>query len=575
MKRLFLVMLIFAFLVPAAWGDDFYDSQLNKGIQNSDSYAYLLMKKADQNTKDALNILNQARSYSPDLPSVHFNLAQKSFSLSGFGFGLGTGSGPGSGLLQSIDHLVDGFNAYARNFWWSFTLSGAFFFSFLFSCILSYAVLIAVRLPLDIPLITHDLQESPERALGLIILMLLSIISPLCLLAGILLLIGLHMRRTDRNVVYVFLIFLLFLPLLAATASMYISVPSSGTIKAVVQTNELKGNNYAVANLGKSADDTERFSYALALKREGFYREAIAVYAELAAKKPDARVLVNLGNCYVGLYNFDEKNKSSLDDAAKYYSQAISTKPLTSAYYNLSQVERELLEFAKGAEYFRTALNSDRAAVTRYRSISDRQANRFVIDETLSISEQWEYASKKAKRGYTFGLTILPPAVISLIAAALLTVFFILPGRLGHIAYRCRKCGNVLCNHCERELVIGQICSQCYGSLLKLAELDVKERVARILSIYDAQNKRRDILKVLSFTLPGTSHIYAGKILFGLLMLWPFLFCVVFPFVSAFFFPGTSLIKHTVVSLVMAVLAFFIYGISNSITRRGMAKGWL
>ncbi|MGC2061522.1 MAG: tetratricopeptide repeat-containing protein [Thermodesulfovibrionales bacterium] len=564
MKQFFIVMAIFAMLVPvASLGDDFYESQLNRGIRNSDSYAYLLIRQADKNSTEAVNLLNQALSYSPDLPPVHFALARKSFSFSV------------SGMLQSIDYLVNAFNAYARNFWWSFTLAGALFFSLVLSFVLAFAVVIAVRLPLDIPLITHDLSESPARVFSLIILVLLSVLSPLCLIAGVLVLIGIYMSRADRNAVYGFLLFLIFLPMFLSAASMYISAPSSGAIKAVVQTNELKGNEYAIANLGKSTQDNERFSYALALKREGFFREAIAIYTQLAEKKQDARVLVNLGNCYVGLYNFQEENKSSLGEALKYYSSAIAIKPVASAYYNLSQISREQLEFEKGDEYFKAALNSDRVAVTRYRTVSGRKSNRFVADETLTSSELWGYARANSKKMFTFGLSILPPATISLIAVVLLFVFVLLPGRLRHTAYRCRKCSTILCNRCERNLVVGQICSQCYGSLLKLAELDVKERVARILSIYDQQKKRRDIMKILSFVLPGSSHIYAGRILLGLLILWPFLFCAMFPFISAFFFPGSSLISHGVVSLMMVLLALVIYGISNIFTRRGIATGWL
>jgi hypothetical protein len=75
--------------------------------------------------------------------------------------------------------------------------------------------------------------------------------------------------------------------------------------------------------------------------------------------------------------------------------------------------------------------------------------------------------------------------------------------------------------------------------------------------------------------LPGSSHIYAGKILLGLLVLWPFLFCMIFPFVNRYFFPGSSLISHGVISMISVLLAMVIYGVSNILTRRGISKGWL
>ncbi|MDA8082830.1 MAG: hypothetical protein M0024_04130 [Nitrospiraceae bacterium] len=563
-RRLLICLVVAAVFAPlTSRGDDFHDAQLDKGIRNSDYYAYLLLTQARQRRAEAPEMLKQAVTDAPDLPAVHFALARQGFSWSG------------PGILACIDHLVDGFNAYARNFWWSFTLWGALFFSLVLSFVVSFLVVVSVRLPRDIPLMTHDIKESPRRAIGLVLLVILSVISPLFLIAGILILIGIYMSRTDRSVVYTFLVFLIVLPLLLSFASFYISAPSSGTVKAVVQENESRGNAYALEALNGESGETASFSYALSLKREGHFQEAIDIYSRLSAKNQDPRILVNLGNCYAGLYNFEEDKKGYLLDAVKFYSSAISSRPSAQAYYNLSQVSRELLEFAKGEEYFKNALTIDRAAVTGFRAIASRQANRFVIDETVPEGELWSYAKSKSKDTFTFGLTLLPPAAIAVIAFVLLLIFALLPGRLRHTAYRCRKCGNVLCNRCERELVVGQICSQCYGSLLRLAELDVKERVARILSIYEQQKRRRDIIKVLSFILPGASHVYAGKVLLGFLLLWPFLFCLAFPFVSAFFFPGSILISHGVVGVGLVFLALIIYGVSNIITRQGLAKGWL
>ena len=58
----------------------------------------------------------------------------------------------------------------------------------------------------------------------------------------------------------------------------------------------------------------------------------------------------------------------------------------------------------------------------------------------------------------------------------------------------------------------GQMCPQCFRSLIKLEEIEVKERVAQLLSIYEHQKRRRDIMKLLSFIIPGSSQVYAGKV---------------------------------------------------------------
>jgi tetratricopeptide (TPR) repeat protein len=557
--------LIICLVVAAsvAAGDDFYDSQLNRGIRNSDSYSYSLVKQAHLNKAEAGRLLNNAVRYSPDLPAVYFEHAKKSFSPSG------------PGLLKSVDYVISGIDAYSRNFWWSFSLTGAFYFSLLFSFILSYIVILLVRLSRDVPMITHDIREASSRFFLLFLLLAISCISPLFFLAGSLILIGFYMRKMDRFVVYAFLILLLFSPAVFSAGSLFINSLSSGKLKAVVHSNESRGNMYALTNLKDNNDYNATFSYALALKHEGNFQEAIEINKKLLDKKSDPRVLVNLGNCYVGLYNFEEDKKGSLGEAARYYTMAINAKPSASAYYNLSEVSREILDFQKGNEYFKAALNIDRAAVENYRAISSRNTNRFVIDETIPRAELWDYAKANSNRAATLGMTVFPAPAMSFVALLLIPAFYILPGRFRYNAYRCRKCEAIHCSGCERELVIGQICSQCYGSMIKLAELDVKERVSRILSIYDLQARRRNIMKILSFVLPGAAHIYSGKILHGFLMLWPFLFLISFPIVSSFFFPGSSLISHGFFSVTALGIALLVYVASNLLTRQGISKGWL
>ena len=70
-------------------------------------------------------------------------------------------------------------------------------------------------------------------------------------------------------------------------------------------------------------------------------------------------VYVNLGNCYAGLKNTEKAITS--------YLKAVEIKPLASAYYNLSQISREILDFTKGNEYFKLALEINRDAVSDYR----------------------------------------------------------------------------------------------------------------------------------------------------------------------------------------------------------------
>jgi tetratricopeptide (TPR) repeat protein len=555
MKRAFLLCVVLLFSsCPPSWGEEFHDAQLNRGIRNSDAYADLLMSQAREHRHDAVVLLNSAISHSPDLPSPYFELAKAKFSLSY------------SGILDSVDYIRRGLNAYARNFWWSFSILGSVFFSLVLSFISAFFVIICIRSFRDLPLLAHDLIESQRMGLLLPVLPVLSLLSPLLFLAGVLLLLGLYMARADRLVVYLFLAFLIVSPVLFKTASMFANAPSSGRIKAIVDVNESRRNTYGIMSLKPFADVPSLFSYALALKREGSYSEALQVFQALTRAKADAQAYVNLGNCYVGM--------NMLDDAIQNYRSAIAMRPLASAYYNLSGVSRELFDFAKGNEYFIAALEIDRYAVSAYRSIYGRHPNRIVIDETLSGPALWDVARTSTNETSTFNITLVPVWLVSLAAAFLMAAFAVLSSRLKIRAYRCRRCASIFCPRCEKHIMWGQMCQQCYRSLVKLDELEVRERVARLLTIYDHQKRRRNILKLLSFVIPGASQVYGGRILYGFLLMWPFLFFVLLPFTNIMLAPS-ALVSHGFLSWLSFLLAFVLFVLSNMFTRQRIAKGWL
>lgn len=557
-KCLLLLLIVQVLLVPASPsfpGDEIYEDNLNRGITNAEVYAYQLIQSSREQPDKAAGLLSRALQGAPNLPLVYFAKAKDAFALSG------------EGILESLDFLLNGVDSYTRNFWWSFSLYEALFFSFVLSLILSVVLVVVLRLFLDMPLISHDMSETPSKTLLLAGLIVLSLVSPLFFLAGILILLGLYMRKTDRAVVYIFLLFLALSPWTIRTASLFISASLSGKAKAIVQVNESRGNAYALSALENGTDFPARFSYALALKREGTYEEAADILLRLTGEKKDPRALVNLGNCYIGLNNFEE--------AGSYYSAALEIRPVAAAYYNLSQISRELLDFNKGDEYFMAAVSLDRVAVSGYRAMYSRTPNRLVADETLSRAELWEYVMGNADPGRTFNLSIVPLPVLSLLALALAGGFFWLCGHLRHTAYRCRKCGVILCTQCEKHIMWGQMCPQCYGSLVKLEEMDVRERVARLLSIHEQLHRRRGIMKILSFVLPGTAFIYAGRILPGLVMLWFFLFFLMVPVMNGIITMGDALISHGLMNGIALCAGLVVYAASYGITKRRMAKGWL
>ena len=334
-----------------------------------------------------------------------------------------------------------------------------------------------------------------------------------------------------------------------------------------MQVNESKGNAYALSLLGNKKGPDDLFSYALALKRTGKYEQAIETYDRLIRMGTDPLAYNNLANCYFAMNNFDM--------AKELYLKAKDLRPLPSVLYNLSQTYRETLDFNKGDENFLAAQALNREAVSQYRVISGRNPNRIVIDETLPFSALLKHAWDRVGRSSTFGLSVLLPLFIPVVALIMALFFFISNRSFKNWAYRCTRCGKILCSRCEKHILWGHMCLQCYRSMVRIEELDAKERIARLLAVYEHRQKRRSVTKVSSFLLPGVSQIYAGKVLQGFLFLWPFIFFLFIPVLNSFFSLEMSGFSHVWLNILSLVFLCVTYVLSNIITRRRIAKGWL
>jgi len=553
MKRLFLTIFLWLFLIPSlSSGEDLYEEQLDKGLRNSEAYSYFLIKKSKEDPAESKEILEEALRYSPDLPYIYFKLAKASFSFST------------EGMNETSNYIRRGMEAYKRNFWWSFTIIGSLFMSLIISFIASVAIVILVRLFRDLPLLVHDIMEQKTRILLLLIL-ISALIGPLVLIGGILIILGLYFKKKDKSIVYLYLLFLLILPWVFKTSSLFFSIPSSDIIKAIVDVNESKDNKYALFVLRNAEDEVALFSYAVALKREGKYDEAIEIYKKLIAEKSDPRFYNNLANCYVA--------KTDMEEAKQFYEKSFQIKPLVSAYYNMSQVLRRTLDLVKGEEYFLSAQGLDPDSVSRFQAIFSHNPNRLVIDEVLSISELWEYSKEKAAGILYFDLSTIPPVFMPVIALFFGILFYLLNKRIKPRAYKCKKCGTILCNRCERRVLWGNMCLQCYRSLVKLHELDAKERITRLQTLYEYQMRRRRVMNILSFILPGSAQIYAGEILKGLLFLWPFLFLLFTFLISSSFVIGMPSFPHLWLNWASLLFIVLVYIVSNVITRPRLVRG--
>jgi tetratricopeptide (TPR) repeat protein len=555
MKKFAIPLFLCFLLIPSFSAEaSLYEEQLNKGIRNSESYSYLLIRQAKANRTEAKNLLKEALQYSPDLPAAYFELSKASFSFKP------------EDVFESVDYILQGIEAYQRNFWWSFMVTASLFASLILSFIFAILITVILRLLKDIPLFSHEIQEVKTKAM-LLLALSFSVFGPLYMLGGILIITGLYMKKWDKAVVYLYFLFLLLSPVVFMPVSLILNAPASGELKAVIQVNEAKGNTYALSLLKDKNNPVELFSYALALKHEGRYSEAIDIYNKLIVRGPDPRIFNNLANCYVAL--------NDMEKAKELYKKSIELKPSPAALYNISQAQRETLKFDKGEEYFIAAQKLDNNAVSRFREVFGRNPNRFVIDEGLPFSALWKYIKGRTTEISTLGFSTVSPPFMPVIAIFMAVLFYILDRQLKSRAHRCNRCGEILCSKCEKHVLWGQMCLNCYRSLVKLDELDAKERIPKILAVYNYKKRRRNIIKIISYILPGSGQIFAGNILFGLIFLWTFLFFLIVPIMNSVFVVGMSNFSHIWISLISLFLTALVYVLSNIITGRRLSKGWL
>lgn len=547
---LFSVMSLSWGIIPCSSAEDLYETRLDKGLFNTEPYSYLLITQAHQNREMAMALLQKARRYSPDLPAVYFELARDSLTPSA------------NGVFRWFDYLREGLRAYGRNFWWGFSIAGSMYASLLISFVLSLVVILAVRLPMETGLILHDDAEEKRWLLLFALPVLLSLLGPVALIAGVFFLAGFYYKKENKAVVYLSFLLLLFSPLLVRQAAFFLSPPL--TLKGIVSVNEGRDNQLALRTLKGRTDFASAFSYALALKREGDYQGAIETSKLLEGRTPrhDPRVYINLGDAYYGV--------KDMEAAKNAYLKSIGIAPFPAAFYNLSQIHREMLDFAKGDEYFLEAAKLNPEAVSRFAAISSGNPNRFVVDEPLPGPALWEYAMGLGNTPIS-GFEFLGSVFAVLMTAG----FYLLDKRVRHRAQRCKRCGAVFCGRCCRTITWGEMCPRCFGSLIKIDEVDSRERIARLLSIYQSQMKRRRTAKLVSCLIPGAGQIYSGKILAGLLFLWPFMFSVTMIVMNHSPFSGLFPFTHAWITPCMTICIILAYAGSIFHIRRRIHKGWL
>lgn len=542
---LFLTQLFFARIVGA-------ELPTKEALITPATYSYLLLEEAGKKSgTESIKLIKEAIRVSPNDPAAYFELFDKTLSLHPQKF------------FHSLNHLFKGIAAYPRSFWWFFNLTGILSGALLIALILIPIIIALTRLPLDVPLMAHEIQENTRTA-GYLLVLIPSLLGPYYFLASLCFLSFLHLKGRPRYAGYFLLLVLMLAPLPTAYLNSYLSASSSPEIKAAVAVNEGRSNVYAIETLKDKEEVPLKFSYALALQREGRIRAAAEEYKQLISIKKDPRFYINLGNCYAVM--------KRLNKAMDMYKTSISIKPFPSAYYNLSMLAREKLDFAAGDRYFQQASNMDFDRIAQFRELRNDTKTLALMGEGLSTRELLSFALGQGLKDVNI-FSLNGPLVLTAFSLLLITILF-LSGDSTAMAARCKKCGKLYCAACERRIPRVGMCTECFRSMISF-ESNPSERVDTIVKTHNYLKKRRRILNILAFTIPGITLLYVGRVFSGIFFSFIFLFFASALILSELFTFNIYPYSHSWLTFVLFLILILSYLSGNLYTIGRLKKGWL
>ncbi len=417
------------------------------------------------------------------------------------------------GLVSGMPYLISGFRAAFHDLYWLVNLALLFSGLVVLSIVLAFIVASITRLPFEVPLLVHEIKESRAYYLLFVLLIISAMAGIPYFATAILIIRAIH---NPSRILKVFLglwcLFLLALPFLYQIEQKFVNILSDPEIRAIRDVNGSKDNRLILAlphqpdikGNGKELlpSDYIPFSKALALKREGRIDEAIEILKGLSEKYNDYRVLNNLGNCIF--------LKGDIDGAIRFYQKAIEIKNNPQSLYNLSQASKERLDFEKGKQYYEEAIRLNAELVSRFTKNSSRSANRFLMDITLGTGELFKFSFLKVAKG------LRPIRYYEILIPLLFLLLFWI--RFTVIAYRCSRCGRIMCNICQRKELWGKMCPDCYDAIVTPDKTDSKTRLQRLLYLQGKRISRKRLLWILSL-IPGAPQILGERIISGISIL--------------------------------------------------------
>ena len=514
------------------------------GLTLPRTYADMLLDDArTRRGAEAMELIKRSLILFPENPEAYFLMAEK------------------SPALLALRYFLKGMYYSVVETWHLININAILVLSIAVAIFASLSVFSILRMPTTAALIIHEIIEDPRKVIFMTLL-IPSILGFYFTIAAFLFFILSYVRKkTPVAAVTLFVLMVLSLFTFRFFNS-YLKTLLSPDTRAIISVNTGESYSGALAFLKKHDDRYSMFSYGLALLKMNRLEEAKDVYERLSGKLNDDRVLINLSGVNLLLGN--------LKEAEELLQRVLDRKPSVSAYYNMSIIKREQLDFQKGDDYFTRAINLDFDRVTLYRELLSSEHLPMPMVETLKKPELLTIIISRTMKG----IRADRKALVLPIYTVLLLILLALRQRKGKIPVKCKKCGKIYCPVCERRVSWRDICSDCFKNLVTL-ERNPEERIRTLLKTYEYQRKRRQILNLLSFLIPGYAILMSDRFARGVVIFSSIVFLLSIVFISGYFKVNIPSSDFLVLRLSSLALSIIIYVFTLLYVRKRVRKGWL
>ena len=482
----------------------------------------------DAGSDASLARLMRASELSPELPLVHFALAQELSRVGEHGAAFQAGL---RGLLALPDH-VEG------RFWWMGSLGILLAMMMIVSGLL-FLFLVGLAFFRSAAHDLGDLFSAQMPGFARVALLSAFLLIPLALGEGLL---GLGCGFFVIGVVYGRSIHrtTLALAVLLLTTGTFVVTNWAGQAADALEADPVASSALALVRGRATSAQWELLEYAADSRQDTLALRSLAVHAGrrgdetrlrhylgelLGLEKNDPMALVLLGNLAF--------RSGDSEEAVRLYNQATFRGHSFELFFNLAQAHAKTFQIQQFEKAMGQAQAIDAERATHLTGLGQPE---LVLDPTFPMRAlgQRLWLSSDGSPWVRFASSRVAPGWLGVSPVNVLGVFALLwiGARLMRDRFEqaghCKRCGTAICGRCDTSLWSHEMCESCHFLFSRPKSADPEVRNARIQSLWTRERRVGRCLNLLSLSIPGFAGIRVKRPDLSLLSIFLFVGAGVF-----------------------------------------------